>query len=546
MRLLACLSLLGVAFVWATRLMDSLYAYRSPLHANPPAAGEALLPEDTPASTRRVVFVLVDALRVDTAMDKAVMPTLVELRQRSAWATMHSRPPSYSDPGYSTLFTGAWPELNDGPVMNVEYEVTPTWTQDNLFSAAHRRGLKTAASAYYWFEKLIPQEAVDDSFYTPGYDQAADRQVVNAALAWLQKPDHQLVLVHIDQVDTAGHYQGGPVDPRWNQAASSADGLLAEILAQLDLEQDTVLVLSDHGQIDSGGHGGDEAVVLQEPFVLAGAGVKPGEYGEIDMVDVAPTLAALLGTNLPASSQGHVLTEMLDLPPQAVAALPEALQTQQSNLLQAYQSAIGRQVAAGPGQDVVTAHQAALETARDQRLNAERLPRFLLAALFAILPLAWFIRKRRRDLPWFFLAGLVYLLVFHLRYALLDQRTYSLSSVASAMDIIVYTTSTAALAFLVSWLGIVLMRRFYQRLTSPDASLSLDLVLFVIYLLALPVLFSFAMNGILVTWTLPHFSSMFLGFLSLLQILAVALLGLVLAGVEQLVYLLRAPRNKPA
>jgi predicted AlkP superfamily pyrophosphatase or phosphodiesterase len=197
-----------------------------------------------------VVFVLIDALRVDTASDPAVMPTLGFLRQQAAWANMHSRPPSYSDPGYSVLFTGAWPELSDGPALNLEYEDTPTWTQDNLFSALQRKGLKTAVSAFYWFEKLIPQNAVSASFYTPGLDQAADRQVVDAAQPWLRDPEYQLVLIHLDQVDYAGHYEGGPRDPHWNQAARRADDMLAEILAELDLNQDTLLVLSDHGMIE--------------------------------------------------------------------------------------------------------------------------------------------------------------------------------------------------------------------------------------------------------------------------------------------------------
>ena len=79
---------------------------------------------------------------------------------------------------------------------------------------------------------------------------------VDAALPWLQSAEYQLVLIHLDQVDYAGHHEGGPQDPRWNQAAQRADDLLAEILAAVDLEQDTLLVVSDHGQIDPGGHGG--------------------------------------------------------------------------------------------------------------------------------------------------------------------------------------------------------------------------------------------------------------------------------------------------
>ncbi|MFQ5616639.1 MAG: alkaline phosphatase family protein [Anaerolineales bacterium] len=227
---IACLLLAGGAFFWATGIMDSLFAYRSPLHSHPPSPGPPL---GNPA-TRRVVFVLIDALREDTSSQPGVMPFLNELRQQGAWATMHSRPPSYSEPGYTVLFTGAWPDVSDGPAINLEYEEIPTWPQDNLFSAAHRAGLKTAVLGYYWVEKLIPQTTVSASFYTSGEDQTADREVVDAALPWLRDGGYQLILIHIDQVDYAGHYEGGPQDPRWNAAASRADDLLREIAAELD------------------------------------------------------------------------------------------------------------------------------------------------------------------------------------------------------------------------------------------------------------------------------------------------------------------------
>lgn len=305
--IITCLALAAGAYFWATGMMDSLYAYRSPLHDTPPAPGKPL----GERLTRRVVFVLVDGLRTDTSLNPDVMPYLNELRGQGAWATMHSRPPSYSEPGYSVLFTGAWPDLSDSPAVNADYENIPTWTQDNLFSAADRVGMQTAVSGYYWFEKLIPKNNVDASFYTPGEDQAADRAVVDAALPWLQSGDYQFVLVHIDQIDYAGHYEGGPIDPRWDDAARRSDDLLREIVATLDLNQDTLFVTSDHGHIDQGGHGGQDPITLIEPFLLVGNGVVPGTYEDTQMVDVAPTLAALLGANIPASSQGHVLTQML-------------------------------------------------------------------------------------------------------------------------------------------------------------------------------------------------------------------------------------------
>ncbi len=526
-----CLALAGGAYFWATGIMDSLYAYRSPLRDSPPAPGQAL----GDPITRRVVFVLVDALRVDTASQPDVMPFLNELRQQGAWATMHSRPPSYSAPSYSVLLTGAWPGVSDGPALNLDYEEIPAWTQDNLFSAVHRAGSKTAVSGYNWFEKLIPTAAVGDSFYTAGEDHAADRDVVDAALPWLRDGADRFVLIHIDQVDYAGHHEGGPQDPRWDASAKRADDLLREIVAALDLSQDTLFVCSDHGQIDQGGHGGHDPIVLIEPFVLVGAGVRPGEYGDVNMVDVAPTLAAMLGVNVPASSQGRVRTEMLTFAPDRVEIIQNALEVQQSQLVDLYQTAIGRRVAVEPGQDPVAAHQVAMEAARTARLNAERLPRVILALVLILISAVVMFRQRGRDLAWLLGGAVLYQVLFNFRYAVLDRLTYSLSSVVSANELILYCAITALIALAVSWLVSSLGLGVFRRQPRQAGEFALGLTFVTIYLLSLPVLWGFALNGVLVTWTLPDMGSLFLAFVVLIQILLVAALGLVLAGLAGLI-----------
>ena len=527
----ACVLLAVGAYFWVNGIMDSLFAYRSPLHNRPPAPGQPL----GDPLTRRVVWVLVDALREDTALQPGVMPFLDELRQRGAWATMHSRPPSYSAPSYSVLFTGAWPDVSDGPALNLEYEEIPTWTQDDLASAVHRAGLKTAISAYNWFERLIPQSSVSAAYYTAGEDQAADRAVVDAALPWLQGGEYQFVFVHLDQVDYAGHYEGGPQDPRWDAAARRADDLLREIAAHLDLSQDTLLVCSDHGQIDQGGHGGQDPIVLVEPFLLVGAGVRPGNYGDVDMVDVAPTLATLLGSNLPASSQGHVLTQMLDLDQARQAALDAALEAQQRQMVSLYQAAIGRQVAVEPGEDTVAAYQLALESARSARLASERVPRAALALVLVLIPATAIVWKRGRDTAWLLGGAVLYLILFNLRYAVLDGRTYSLSSVASADELLVYCAITALVALIAAWLVSSLGVKAFRRGPRQASEVVLGLTLLTAYLLLLPVLWSYVLNGVRVTWTLPEMTSMFLAFISLIQILVVAVIGLALTGLTALI-----------
>ncbi|NTU75886.1 MAG: alkaline phosphatase family protein, partial [Anaerolineaceae bacterium] len=102
-----------ISYLWADTITSSFNTYRSPLHGNPPAAGS---PIGEPA-TRRVVFVIIDGLRLDTSEMVDVMPFLNQLRDQGASAASHSQPPSSSQPGYSTLMTGTWPELNDGPAQ---------------------------------------------------------------------------------------------------------------------------------------------------------------------------------------------------------------------------------------------------------------------------------------------------------------------------------------------------------------------------------------------------------------------------------------------
>jgi len=524
------IALAAGSYFWATGLIDSIYAYRSPLKDTPPQPGPAL---NSPA-TRRVVFVLIDALRFDTSLKPDVMPVLNKLRQQGATAQMHSLPPSFSEPGYSVLLTGAWPDLSDGPAVNLDYDLIPTWTQDNLFSAANRAGLKTAVSGYYWFEKLIPQAAVTSSFYTPGEDQKADRAVVDAALPWLEGNQHQLTLIHIDQVDYAGHHEGGPRDPRWDQAAQRADGLLGEILAKLDLQKDTILIVSDHGQIDAGGHGGPEPINLLEPFVLAGAGVRPGNYGDVQMVDVAPTLAALLGTNLPASTQGQARTEMLNLPNATASVLPAAAAAQQSQLLQTYAKVTGESILIPQGPDV-SAYQAALKSADDARQTRERLLRGALALLILLPPLFLILRPRRKTVLWFIGGALIYAALFNLRYAVLDGKSYSLSSVTGATDLIMYAAVTSAIALIIAWLVTSFGLGIFRQSPLSAARAAQGLVAMTIYLMLIPLLVHFAWNGAVVTWTLPEMWTAFIGLLSMIQILILSALGLVLMGVTAMI-----------
>jgi 2,3-bisphosphoglycerate-independent phosphoglycerate mutase len=539
--LLSIVSLLVISissYSWVTGSISTNFSYRSVLKDNPPAPGEYL---GDPA-TGRVIIVLIDGLRYDTSLDSDVMPYLNELRANGSSAKMHSEAPSYSEPGYSTILTGAWPELNDGPALNLDYEEIPTFTQDDLFTAVHDKGFRTAISGYYWFEKLVPQASVDFSFYTPGEDAKADNDVVEAATPFLQNSAIKLVLVHIDQVDYAGHHQGGPQSPNWDTAAKTSDNLLLFIANQIDLEKDTLVVFSDHGHIMAGGHGGQDPDILIEPFVIAGAGVKKGVETEINMVDIAPTLAALLGARLPASAQGQVRTDLVELSRSVTANLPSAVAAQQSQLVLSYAKLMGKpfEKSALEFGDDVAAYQAVINKIHDSRLLVQRILRAIPAAVFLAGVIILLVRRQKTGATAWVVGALVYAILFNFRYAVLSKKTYSLSSVTGQLDLILYTAITAAVAFLIAFLVDVIMNKTLAKKSANAALDIFGLGLTTVFILGLPVILSFVLNGVLVTWTLPDYLTSFISLLSLIQILVVCVVTLLFVGIITLLIL----RNK--
>jgi hypothetical protein len=519
--------------------MVSLFSFRSPLHNNPPAPGESL---GFPL-THRVILVLMDGLREDTSLHAGTMPFLNILRENGAWATMHSQPPSYSAPGYSVLITGAWPELSDGPVMNPLTRDFPAISQDNIFSAVHRLGTGlTAVSGYTWF-KLIPENVVDESFHTEGENNSADRDVVDAAIPWLASLQYQLILIHIDQIDYAGHHEGGPRDRRWAEAATRADTLLGEISSYLDLGKDTIIVLSDHGHIDQGGHGGIEPETLTEFVVMAGSGINAGRFAEIQMADIAPTIAILLGANIPASNQGRGLLNMLNLQKDEGTEIQQALNAQQARLVKAYESALSidlpNEILDMSVADGVATYQEEIQQIRTKYLRGARLRRGILAISIAAV-IAFTLVKNRSSILWLSVGcALIAISSFHIIYSLIFRQTYSFSSIQSPEKFIRFIFLYSLFSYLFGWLFLLVKTKRANKGTRVLAKITLLTGCLTAGFLMIPLLFIFYQNGIYFTKLLPEFPSLFVGLLFLAEIIFTNLIAQLISG---LVLLL----NKPA
>ena len=253
--------------------------------------------DPTTPQTRKVIVLLVRGLRLSTARS---MPTLDALRKRGADVTLELSAPTYRVPVWLSLFSGARADTH-GALTN---DALPNPTLDTIFSRMAAAGnASVIIGAPLWntlFGAAVQRiETLDD---TGARDH--DDRVVNALLQTLTDPaaPERLIVAEFTLLDTPAR------DPA---AASATDIRIKAVANAADLANNTLLVLSDRGLTAAGGEGGTEPEVARVPLIFAGAGISQDTQDIARPMDVAPTLALLLGVPIPVHAQGAPIWEAL-------------------------------------------------------------------------------------------------------------------------------------------------------------------------------------------------------------------------------------------
>ncbi len=554
-RILLSLLILAVAafgaYQGADALQQSVYAYRSPL-----SMAQVPLGEPMPVQTRRVVVVIIGGLGY-AATRSLDMPNLEALLEAGASAPMNSRSPTYSSPAWTTLVTGVWPELNNAPILETDAPDLHRITLDQLFAAAHDAGLRTAIAGSEEWKRLLPAGTPDAGFYTPQEDAIADGQVAQAALTFVGDSQYNLVWVYFSQVKAAGRASG--VDSAaYANAAWQVDSHLRQITRLLDPAESVLIVTSDHGLTEDGHWGGGEADVTRLPFVMIGQPILPGAYSPVRHVDLAPTIAALLGTRLPAVAQGRPLYEMMQLDAETLTRSQLQLATQKVALGDAYLMQLGEEgLSQATHQDLVGAQQtllngnysgalqlaklvaeeatAEMTSARADRIAGERLWRLGGIVIGLLLSLLFFWGGRGPNSLVNVIGGGTAVAIYYGLYRL-GGYTFSLSAVGDP-DLFVTTLIRYAVVGLMGGGLLVLAWLLYQDERRWPAALiaGYDYGLFATFLSALPALVGYWQHGAIVRWYLPDLGFILLHFTALIQVGVVALLALLLPWLVALV-----------
>lgn len=271
----------------------------------PPSHGDALPP------AKHVRVILIDGLSASTAEE---LPNWRALCGRGAQLVIDVGFPTVSLPVEAEYWSGLT-QQQSGIVFRSDTPLVPPL--DGIPS--HVPGSWAVAEDHGWIVRSLGFARVD-----------ADREDVDAwHREWWRhareavQGDAPLVFVHILRVDTAGH-KAGRESALYQVAAGSADALLGTLVA-LGPDDARWFVLSDHGHMAQGGHGGEERELRQVEGCIAGPDVPHVRGGPIHAVDVSRAIADALGVKLSAEARGRTFAAAIRSPlisDQAVPPMP--------------------------------------------------------------------------------------------------------------------------------------------------------------------------------------------------------------------------------
>ena len=249
----------------------------------------------------KVYIILVDGLRYDKVMPNMENAVRLIYDKKACLLKARFDGPSNSRPGYARIFTGSPNNIN----KIWRNDQKSLCTVPSIFEIAKKNNLKTACSSYFWVGQLFNKDYVTDKLnadtsqsiqYTYLYsnEKEKDSKVFDMAANIIRDHNPNICLIHPMEVDISGHRYGS-ISTAYDKSVSNTDILIEEFLKSVDLKDTLVMIISDHGHRDGGGHGGKSSSEVDVPIILIGDMVKGGIYDiVVSQEDIAPTICAVL------------------------------------------------------------------------------------------------------------------------------------------------------------------------------------------------------------------------------------------------------------
>lgn len=319
-----------------TRLSrHSLEAYQNAAFSSAATVAAQTAETDAARLTERVLVLVLSGLRDDTSWRFASLQYIAE---RGLAVPVDAAVPTHGPANWLAMFSGASPAalgliLPAAADPDAHAALPVAATADTVLRRAVAAGITVEVVGSGPFRRLVaPPGAI-----TRPLPEGIDAALTGIAEHWYTD-EPGLLVAQIDVLDTAGH-GAAPNSRDYLQRAGELDAALIRFLRGFNLNEATLIIVGDHGQLADGRHGGSEPDAVRTAWIMSGPGIdrdwRPEPDTAMPQTALASVVSGLLGLPLPeraTTAAGQQLLALDDAGAVADQAARERWHTANANI----------------------------------------------------------------------------------------------------------------------------------------------------------------------------------------------------------------------
>jgi len=244
------------------------------------------------AMKKKVILISVDGMRPDGFLNCG-NPFAETLLQKT-YHTLTGRTvfPSVTLPCHMSLFHSVTPQRHGISTNQYVPMVRPV---NGLFEQLKMAGAKSAM--YYGWEPLRdvaqPGSLCFSEFIHAYSEESADTSLTDRAIERIQRSDPDFTFLYLVDTDDKGGHDSGWMTAEYLRRISLALDNIRRILDAFETTH-TIVITADHGGHDRT-HGTDLPEDMTIPMFYLGPDFAPGCFEGGSILDIAPTIARIMG-----------------------------------------------------------------------------------------------------------------------------------------------------------------------------------------------------------------------------------------------------------
>jgi len=254
-------------------------------------------PLEWPGTVEHVVIVSIDGLAADE-VDGEFTPVLMKMiAEGASTVAAQTVTPSLTLPAHTSMVTGLTPDHHRIKWNNYRPSLG-NLQATTIFDVARDNGFTTAVFAGKDKLKHIFQEDDVDLCFIAQHN---DREVMKEAIQHLHTDSPNLMLIHLPDVDRAGHFAGWKSGMQLGvvREADRLVGSLLDAIEVLEMRGKTaVIVTADHGG-QGRHHSSNDTDVRTVPWIVWGDSIAHRTLAPVSITATANTALRLLGVEIP-------------------------------------------------------------------------------------------------------------------------------------------------------------------------------------------------------------------------------------------------------